>query len=333
MVTSHPRHAGPAGASLAAMATTAPDFSERRLPVTHLRESFARLRVAGDALVEPVRRSLAKVGQLGPITAWCDSRQEPEGLEVLDGFKRLRAARTLSWTHLRVRVLQADAADAVAAIATLNASGALTEMEEALLCRALYREHRLTQPEIAARMGRHKSWVCRRLTLAESLHEQVRVDVRLGLLAPRAACEIARLPHGNQPAASVAAQRRGMTVAQVVHLVQHALALPDATAIAAHLHAVTEERTPVLRMARAASAPNEAQLLLRDVDTAMRVAARLQSRLRARPWTRTTASFVAPITEALGALDPVLAQLRASVGRALAGEDLRDAAMEQPRGA
>ena len=315
------------------MSANAAETSERSLPVLQLRESFGRLRILGDALVEPVRRSLAQVGQLSPLTAWRDDRRDDEPLELLDGFKRLRAARALSWSHLRVRVLRADAADAVAAIVTLNASGALCEMEEALLCRALYREHGLTQPQIGARLGHHKSWVCRRLTLAESLHEQVQIDVRLGLLAPRAACEIARLPHGNQPAASVATQRRGMTVAQVTHLVQEALTLPDAASLEAHLRALSEQRAPLLRAARAPSPPNDTQRLLRDVDTAMRVATRLQSQLRARPWTHTSASFVAPIHEALGALDPVLAQLRASVTRALAGEDLRDAAMEQPRGA
>lgn len=313
------------------MTLTADDSAERRVPVERLHESFVRLRVLGDAAVEPVRRSLARVGQLSPLTAWRDGRTTGEGLEILDGFKRLRAARALSWSHLRVRILEVDAVDALTSMVTLNAGNALTEMEEALLCRAMYREHHLTQPEIAARLGRHKSWVCRRLMLAEGLHEQVQTDVRLGLLAPRAACEIARLPHGNQPDASVAALRRGMTVAQVAHLVRDALALPNAAAITAHLRAVAEARAPVLRAARAPSTPTEAERLLRDVDTAMRVAARLQSHLRARPWTTTSASFVAPITEALGALDPVLAQLRASVGRALAGEDLRDAAMEQPR--
>lgn len=98
-------------------------------------------------------------------------------------------------------------------VATLNAVLGLTELEEAWLCRARYREHRLTRPEIGARLGRHKSWVCRRLTLVAGLHEQLQIDVRLGLLAPRAAYKLARLPHGSQPPASVAAQLRGMTVA------------------------------------------------------------------------------------------------------------------------
>ena len=64
--------------------------------------------------------------------------------------------------------------------------------------RSLYRDDGLRQPEIARRLGRHKSWVCRRLMLVEALDPAVQADVRLGLLAPRAAAPDARLPRGNQ---------------------------------------------------------------------------------------------------------------------------------------
>jgi ParB-like chromosome segregation protein Spo0J len=298
---------------------------ERLIDAASLRETFAALRVVSDAAVTPVQRSLGRHGQLCAVTAWRDA---DEALEVVDGFKRLRAARALGWTRLRVRVLDADAADATVAVATLNAVQGLTELEEAWLCRALYRVHRLTQPEIGARLGRHKSWVCRRLTLAEGLHEQLQIDVRLGLLAPRAACELARLPHGNQPAASVAAQRRGMTVAQVARMVQTALALPDAATRAQWLAELAEGRAPVLRAAPAPRLKSEVELLLGDVDAATRVAARLQARLRDKPLGRLEAPHGAHLTEALSALDPVLAQLRGSIGRVLTGRDLRDAAME-----
>jgi hypothetical protein len=47
-------------------------------------------------------------------------------------------------------------------------------------------------------LGRHKSWVCRRLALLERLCPEVRQDLEVGLLTPTAAREIARLPAGNQ---------------------------------------------------------------------------------------------------------------------------------------
>jgi hypothetical protein len=61
-----------------------------------------------------------------------------------------------------------------------NARQQLSDLEEAWLVRALYREDRLNQPQIAQLVGRHKSWVCRRLVLAEGLTSNVEPVVRLG---------------------------------------------------------------------------------------------------------------------------------------------------------
>ena len=68
--------------------------------------------------------------------------------------------------------------------------------------RSLYREDHLNQPTIARLLSRHKSWVWRRLMLVESLETCVQSDVRLGLIAPRAAVALSRLPRGNQQARS-----------------------------------------------------------------------------------------------------------------------------------
>jgi hypothetical protein len=63
---------------------------------------------------------------------------------------------------------------AKAAIYGLNRAGGRTrELEEAWIIQALVREDGMSQVEVAELLGRHKSWVCRRLALIE----------RLGLLA------------------------------------------------------------------------------------------------------------------------------------------------------
>jgi hypothetical protein len=62
----------------------------------------------------------------------------------------------------------------------------------------LVREDGLSQSEVAELLGRHKSWVCRRLALLEKLAAEVRQEMEVGLLTPTAAREIARLPPGNQ---------------------------------------------------------------------------------------------------------------------------------------
>jgi hypothetical protein len=107
-----------------------------------------------------------------------------------------------------------------------NAGGGLSEIEEAWLVRALFRDDKLTQPQIGQLLVRHKSWVCRRLMLAESLTDGVTADVRLGLLSATAAAELSRLQRCNQDEAAQAATRRGLTSRQVVRLVDGLLGAP-----------------------------------------------------------------------------------------------------------
>jgi ParB-like chromosome segregation protein Spo0J len=307
------------------MTRPSPASDERMVATASLGETLAALRVLSDEAVRPMRQSLELHGQL---TALATYRADDDTLQVIDGFTRLRAARALGWGELRVRVLPIDVVAATAALATLNRGHALTELEEAWLCRALYRQHKLTQPEIGRLLGHDKSWVCRRLTLAEGLHEQVQADVRLGLVGPRVAADLGRLSHDNQPMASAVSQRRGLTVAQAARMVQTVLALPDAGARGRWLAEALAERAPILRAAPAPRAKTEVDLFLGDIESVTRIASRLQVRLRDKPLDAFEPAVTALLTEAMGASARVLTHLSASIARALAGRDLRDAVVE-----
>src|SRR5208282_5315176 len=88
---------------------------------------------------------------------------------------------------------------AKAAIYGLNQTGRRPyELEEARIVQSLVREDGLSQLDAAELLGRHKSWVCRRLALLEKLCADVRQDLEVGLLTPTVARELARLPAGNQ---------------------------------------------------------------------------------------------------------------------------------------
>ena len=178
--------------------------------VETLGERLGALRLCEPDAVTSMRRSLERHGQLSPLAVFAADG----GVEVIDGFKRLRAARALGWPDLRTHALDVDVVGAKVAIAYLHERCGLTEIEEGWLVRALYRDDHISQPEIGARLGRHKSWVSRRLLMAEGLDEVVQADVRLGLLVPRAAMELAQLPRGNQRSAAQVVMRIGMTVRQ-----------------------------------------------------------------------------------------------------------------------
>jgi ParB-like chromosome segregation protein Spo0J len=187
-----------------------PHTETRLVEIAPLGERLSALRLCEATALESVRRSLAQHGQLGALTLFAAG----ERLEIIDGFKRVRAARALGWPTLLARIDDVGSIDAKLRLRELHDRRGLTEIEEAWLIRSLYREDRVAQPEIARRMGRHKSWVWRRLMLVESLDPDVPANVRLGLIAARAAVAVSRLPRGNQQAASGVVIRRGLTVRQ-----------------------------------------------------------------------------------------------------------------------
>jgi ParB-like chromosome segregation protein Spo0J len=84
-------------------------------------------------------------------------------------------------------------------------------LEEAWIVQALVREDSLSQVEVGELLGRHKSWVCRRLALLEKLCEEAREDLRLGLLSPTMGRQLVRLPAGNQAEALATARRESLT--------------------------------------------------------------------------------------------------------------------------
>src|SRR6266540_2073878 len=159
------------------------------VPPSELGTSLCAVRLCAPAVQEQL--SLSKLGQLTPVQAW---RASAGGdLEIFDGIKRWRAAQALSWSKLRVEVHALDAAGAKVRLLLCNAAAGLSDLEEAWVVASLYREDKLDQPHIAQLLGHDKSWVCRRLTLAESLSDQLTANVRLGLVSATAAVELARL--------------------------------------------------------------------------------------------------------------------------------------------
>jgi ParB-like chromosome segregation protein Spo0J len=161
-----------------------------------LGDHFRRYRLRVPQAVQAMAQSLRRWGQCAPIVATL--RQEKP--QVLDGFTRWEAAQQVpGMTTLSVRLIDVDDRRAKAAIYGLNQTGRRPhELEEAWIVQALVREDGLSQLEAAELLGRHKSWVCRRLALLEKLCGDVRQDLEVGLLTPTAAREIARLPAGNQ---------------------------------------------------------------------------------------------------------------------------------------
>lgn len=167
---------------------------ERTVPVGELGTSLARARCLSPGQVDRMKQSLATHGQLTAVVA-LDRKGE---LDVVDGFKRRAAAQAMGWPTLRASVRELDETGQWVTMLALNrGSQTMMVLEEALVLREIMLAGH-TQVEIAGLVGRHKTWVSRRIGLVERLHPELVEWVRTGILAPGTARRLMVLPAGNQ---------------------------------------------------------------------------------------------------------------------------------------
>jgi hypothetical protein len=184
----------------------------RPVSLDGLGQRYRRYRLADPEAEEAMAGSLRRWGQLSSVVACV----REEKLELLDGFKRWSAAQEIAGMTLSVRVLEVDEPTAKAAILGLNRDQRpVRELEEAWVVQGLVRDDGMTQVEAAHLLGRHKSWVCRRLAFLEKLSVAVKEDLRLGLVGPSLARQLTRLPVGNQEALLALARRATLTTPEV----------------------------------------------------------------------------------------------------------------------
>jgi ParB-like chromosome segregation protein Spo0J len=287
------------------------------VPLSELGLKLSALRLCQPAADENMRRSLERHGQLTTVAAFVDG----ECLQLVDGFKRLRAGRRLGWTSLRVCTLAFDETTATALISALHEQRGLTELEEGWLVHSLCREHGLSQGVVAQLLGRHKSWVSRRLLLVEGLEGAVQGDVRLGLLSPRSALAVAALPRGNQRRVAELVMERGMTTRQAETLVRRLCELDSDQARDALMDGWPESTAAPMAKTRPRS---EREQLLADVTTLMRIGVRLEVRLLDAP---VDTSQTGVLREALTELAALVDTLGKALQRALAAQDKVDATL------
>ena len=98
--------------------------SVRPIPLAQFGEHYRRYRLPDESAEAALQRSLERYGQMAPV-AVCLREAVPE---ILDGFKRVTAARRLPrWTTLSTRLLAVDERTAKGAIYGLNRAARPTQ--------------------------------------------------------------------------------------------------------------------------------------------------------------------------------------------------------------
>jgi ParB-like chromosome segregation protein Spo0J len=232
-------------------------------------ERLAPLRISDPAAEQTILLSMRKYGQLTPVVVY---QPAPGAAELVDGFKRLRAGRQLGLKELKVRSLVGPLRAGKVAMLQLNHVGrSIRGMEEALVVHSLCHEDGLTQVEIALLLGRHKSWVCRRLALIERLSDEAQQSIRLGLLPASLGAELARLQRCNQEGLLAAIGKHRLTWRETRQVVAALLSKPKHTyeAILRNPRAavLVPEESAILSPAEERGLGGDAKQLLRRVVT------------------------------------------------------------------
>ena len=233
-----------------------------------LSEQLGALRLGTEEAHREMRRSLERHGQSSPVLV----------------CRTATALELVLWTELRAEVREGELRRAKLWVFQSNSGRGLTDLEQAWVVRSWYRQDGLTQPQIARLVCRDKSWVCRRLMLAEGLAAAVEADVRLGLVCSSAAREVVRLPRGNQEACARMVVRRGLTTRQTAKLVDRLLEASHEAARAAILaQAEAGEGLTDPQDRSVKRTLSHGEWLSLEAATVKRAAVRLHARLLQRP--------------------------------------------------
>ncbi len=193
------------------------------LPLSRIDTEFARYRLMIPGAEKAMTRSMEQYGQISPVIV---GRPVESHYPLVDGFKRLRAAHKLGCATLKASVLGVGLRALKVAMIQLNRKArSIAGLEEAMIVHSLHREDHLSQVEIAVMVGRHKSWVCRRIAMIERLNEEVLEQIRLGLVNVTIGRALTQLPQGNQVKALGTIQKHRMCCresAKLVALLQEA---------------------------------------------------------------------------------------------------------------
>ena len=186
------------------------------LEIVEIGTSYQRVRCLVPRQIEQMKASLTTHGQLTALVVV--NRQH--GLELIDGFKRHRAAQQMGWTRLRAIFMEVDEPGQWVAMLALNrATHAMSVLEEALVLREMAAMG-MTQTQIGEILHRHKSWVSRRIGLIERLHPELVEQIREGMLPAGAARRLLGLPAGNQLELATVVMHHGLGSQETELLVQ-----------------------------------------------------------------------------------------------------------------
>ncbi|NJN82805.1 MAG: hypothetical protein HC802_11365 [Caldilineaceae bacterium] len=198
----------------------------KEVELAELDQRFSTLRLHCPREYSRLRAAVLQSGRCDPVLV--STQVAPDHLVLIDGFKRVKLIAELGGTTVRTQRFGLEEKAAKAHILLCNqAHRGLTEIEQGWVIHSLCRQQKLPQLEVAQLLKHHQSWVSRRLALVEHLALELQEEIRLGLLSPTVARDLARMPRGIQPMMAQAIRAFGLSSRQTTRLVTLVLEVDD----------------------------------------------------------------------------------------------------------
>jgi ParB family chromosome partitioning protein len=131
---------------------------------------YAHLRLCNSHALEKLTTSIEQHGQLVPVVVVAESSNQ---WVLIDGHLRVKALKRLGRDTLEAEQWRCDTKKALLMVLKNHSARTLEVLEEALLLQELHIQHKLSQNDLAARLGRDKSWISRRLAVLEFVSNTV----------------------------------------------------------------------------------------------------------------------------------------------------------------
>lgn len=212
------------GALIPQGTTANPPPTDRRVPVAEIRPNpHQPRRYFDDARLAELADSIKQQGILQPLIV----RKAEQGYELVIGERRLRAAQKAGLDRVPVIIKEVTDAESMEMALVENIQREeLTPIEEALAYRQLMEELRLTQEEVASRVGKSRPVITnllRVLTLPDEIKEEVD---RGNLSVGHARTLLSLVTPEQQVAMARRIMRQGLSVRETETLVAQTVAQP-----------------------------------------------------------------------------------------------------------
>ena len=163
------------------------DIKTDHLDLHLLELRYEHTRVHNEPAFIRLRRSMEKSGQLRPVVVVPDKSGR---FVLIDGYQRVRINRLSGKDTVLAHVWQMEEEKALVCMLSENDSRQWEAIEEAQLLDELMGRFKLSLSTVAGMMGKHKSWIKRRLDLVRALPEEVLSAVKSGSVSAWAAARI-----------------------------------------------------------------------------------------------------------------------------------------------